>query len=466
MDAFPTALGLALLIRSKEASPVEVLEETLERIDRVNPSLNAVVWRDDDAARDQAKRMADVVATTPAEKLPPFFGVPIPIKDLTAAIGQPNTRGSWAGSDDIGTEDELVVAAFRRAGFLVTARTNTPELGVSTAAENSRYGISRNPRATAHTPGGSSGGAGAVVASGIFALAHGNDGAGSIRIPASCCGLVGLKVSRGRVPVIEESWEGASVEGVLVHTVGDAAATLDVMSSPDTHCWYNAPAPRLPFVEEAAADPPRLRIGLVEAAPLGMPVAGACLDAVRAAGKLLESLGHEVVPATLDVELEGFGAFLALINGNYVQPVADWSKTDPFVQAGRERGVALSSVDYVREIKVLQRWSRTFVARWGRDYDVLVSPTMTIEPPPAGQVLAELHGDPGNASPTVLAMVAFTSAMNISGLPAISLPLHHSPSGLPVGVQFVGGPFDEAGLLRLAGQVERAAPWGDRHPTV
>jgi len=466
MDAFPTALGLALLIRSKEASPVEVLEETLERVDRLNPSLNAVVWRDDDAARAQAKHMADVVATTPAEELPPFFGVPIPVKDLTDAAGQPNTLGSWGATDEPRTEDELVVAAFRRAGFLVTGRTNTPELGAVTAAENPRYGISRNPWDTSRTPGGSSGGAGAAVASGMFAIAHGNDGGGSVRIPASCCGLVGLKVSRGRVPVIEESWEGASVEGVLTHTVADTAAVLDVIGTYDPLCWYSAPPPRLPYREEAAADPPRLRIGLVDAAPLGMPVAQACLDAVHAAGKLLESLGHVVVPAALDIQLEELAPFIALIEGNYTQPVADWSKTSAHIQAGRERGLARTSVEYVAAIKALQRWSRAFVARWGREYDALVSPTMTIEPPPAGQVLAEIEADPVNASPTVFAMAVLPSACNISGLPAISLPLHVAPSGLPVGVQFVGAPFDEAGLLRLAGQVERAAPWRDRHPTV
>jgi len=466
VDPFPTALGLALLVRSKEASPVEVLEECLARVDLLNPTLNAVIWRDDDAARDQAKRMADVVATTPVDKLPPFFGVPIPIKDLTSAAGQPNTLGSWGSTDEPSTEDELIVAAFRRAGFLVTARTNAPELGPITVTENSRYGITRNPWDAARTPGGSSGGAAAAVASGMFAVAHGNDGGGSIRIPASCCGLVGLKVSRGRVPALEESWEGASVEGVLTHTVADAAAVLDVTAAYDPLAWYSARPPRLPFREEAAADPPRLRVGMVEAAPLGMPVDRTCLDAVHGAAALLESLGHMVVPASLDIQLEELGPFLALIDGSYTQPVADWSKTDPHIQAGRERGLARSSLEYVGAIKALQRWTRTFAAQWGRDFDVLISPTMTIEPPPAGQVLAQVHADPVNTSPTVLAMAVMTSAFNISGLPAVSLPLHHAPSGLPVGVQFVGGPFDEAGLLRVAGQVERAAPWKDRHPTL
>ena len=466
MDAFPTTLGLAQLIRSKEASPVEVLEECLARVDRLNPTLNAVVWRDDDAARDQAKRMADVVTTTPVEKLPPFYGVPIPIKDLTYAAGQPNTLGSWGTTDEPATEDELVVTAFRRAGFLVTARTNTPELGPITVAENSRYGITRNPWDTSRTPGGSSGGAAAAVASGMFSVAHGNDGGGSIRIPASCCGLVGLKVARGRVPALEESWEGASVEGVLTHTVADTAAVLDVIAAPDPLGWYSAPAPRLPFTEEAGADPPRLRVGLVETAPLGMPIDAACLDAVHGAARLLESLGHTIVPAALDIQLDELAPFLAMIDGSFTQAVADWSRTDRHIQAGRARGMARSSVEYVAAIKALQRWTRGFAAQWGRDFDVLVSPTMTIEPPPAGQVLGQVHADPDNTPGTVLSMAVMTSAFNISGLPAISLPLHHSPSGLPIGVQLATGPFDEAGLLRIAGQLERAAPWKDRHPTL
>jgi amidase len=205
---------------------------------------------------------------------------------------------------------------------------------------------------------------------------------------------------------------------------------------------------------------------MVETAPLGMPVAEACLDAVHGAAALLESLGHSIVPASLDIEIGELAPFLALIDGSYTQPVADWSKTDPHIQAGRERGLQRSSVEYVGAIKALQRWTRTFAAQWGRDFDVLISPTMSIEPPPAGQVLGEVHADPVNTSPTVHAMAVLTSAFNISGLPAISLPLHIAPSGLPLGVQFVTGPFDEAGLLRVAGQVERAAPWADRHPTL
>jgi amidase len=465
MDAFPNALDLARAIRSREVSPVEVMEETLRRVDERNPALNAVIWRNDDEAMSEAKRAADRVATEPTDDLPPFIGVPIPIKDLTDAAGQPNTYGSAGASDAPVDEDDLVVAAFRQSGFVLTGRTNTPEMGPITAAENTRYGITRNPWNREHTPGGSSGGAAAATAAGMFALAHANDGGGSIRIPASCCGLVGLKVSRGRVPALVEMWEGAAVEGVVTHTVADTAAVLDVIAVPDPLCWYNAPAPERPFAQEVGAEVGRLRIGIVDEAPLGLPMADACRDAVQQAGRLLEGLGHVVEPATLEFDLELLAPMSAMIDGDYSQPMADWERCEPHNQAGRRRGLATTSIQYVEAVAAMQRFSRALSARWGRDYDVLLTPTMAIEPAPAGQILAEAHADPDNPSPTVVSSVLFTIVFNITGLPAISLPLHQSASGLPIGVQLVERPFNDAGLIRLASQLETAAPWAGRHPT-
>jgi amidase len=464
MDEFPTALGLAELIRTKQVSPVEVIEDCLAHIDKFNPLLNAVTWRNDDEARRRAREAADAIARS--DRLPPFLGVPLPIKDLTAAAGQPLTYGSFGASDEPQPEDELVVAAFRRAGFILTGRTNTPELGTVTATENDRYGIAHNPWNTDYTPGGSSGGAAASVASGMFGIAHGNDGGGSIRIPASCCGLVGLKVSRGRVPTLIESWEGASVEGVLTHNVADTAALLDLISGPDPLSWYNAPAPTRPFCEEVGADPGRLRVGLVDTAPLGLPLADACRDAVGATGSLLEELGHSVETATLDFEFDDLAPFISLVNGSYTQTIDDWEKCEPHNRAGHQRGLEANSLDYVRAVGALQRWSRDFVGQWGRDFDVLVSPTMSIEPPLAGEILGHVRTDPDNPSATVFAMIVFTAPFNISGLPAISLPLHQASSGLPVGVQLVERPFNDAGLIRLAAQIEGAAPWSDRHPNL
>jgi amidase len=467
MDAFPSALETARLIRTKEVSPVEVMEETLRRLDERNPVLNAVIWRNDDEALAQAKRAADRVATEPTDALPPFLGVPLPIKDLTDAAGQPNTYGSHGASDELVEEDDLVVAAFRRGGFILTGRTNTPEMGPITAAENDRYGITRNPWNTEHTPGGSSGGAAASTAAGTFALAHANDGGGSIRIPASCCGLVGLKVSRGRVPALVESWEGASVEGVVTHTVADTAAVLDLISQPDPLCWYQAPPPQRSFAAEVGADPGKLRIGVVEDAPLGIAMADACRAALDATARLLESLGHTLVPAAFDFDLELLTPMSAMIDGSYTQSIDDWERCEPHNQAGRRRGLATSSIQYVEAVGAMQRFSRDLNAAWGRDFDVLLSPTMAIEPAPAGQILAEAKADPENPSPTVVSSVLFTMVFNISGLPAISLPLHQSAtSGLPIGVQLVERPFNEAGLIRLAAQLEAAAPWSGRHPSL
>ncbi len=464
MEDFPTAVELAKLIRSKTISPVEVIDETIARIEKYNPALNAVIWRNDDEARAEAKRQADIVATQPAESLPPFLGVPIPIKDLTAAAGQPLTHGSHGATDELQTEDELPVAALRRAGMILTGRTNSPEFGTITATENERYGITRNPWNANHTPGGSSGGAAAATAAGIFAIGHGGDGGGSLRIPGSCCGLVGLKVSRGRIPTLLENWEGAAVEGVLSHTVADTAAVLDLIAKPDPLCWYNAPPPERPFADEVGADPGTLRIGLLEAAPLGLPVADACLDAVRSAGRALEGLGHHVEPATFDFELSAMAAFITAVNGSYTQDV-DWSKVSAYNQVGYQQGLATSAVDYLKAVAVLQEWSRRAVSAWGRDFDVLVTPTLTIEPPPAGQILKEITDDPSGPSPTVMAMVAFTAPFNLAGLPAVSLPLHQAASGLPIGVQLVERPFNDAGLIRLAAQLEAAMPWRDRHPS-
>jgi amidase len=465
MDAFPTALELAELIRTKQISPVEVIDETIARIDKLNPALNAVIWRNDDEARAEAKRQADLVVTQPADSLPPFLGVPIPIKDLTAAAGQPLTYGSNGASVDPQPEDELTVAAFRRAGFNLTGRTNSPEFGTITATENERYGITRNPWNTAHTPGGSSGGAAAVTAAGMFAIGHGGDGGGSLRIPGSCCGLVGFKASRGRVPTTIEAWEGAAVEGVVSHTVADTAAILDLIATPDPLCWYNAPPAERPFANEVGADPGRLRIGVVEAAPLGLPVADACLDAVRAAGRALEGLGHVVEPAEFEFELGAMAAFITAVNASYTQAV-DWSKVSAYNRAGYEQGLATNAVDYLKAVAVLQEWSRRAVSAWGSAFDVLLTPTLTIEPPPAGQILREITDAPDAPPATVMAMVAFTAPFNLTGLPAISLPVHRSASGLPIGVQLVERPFNDSGLIRLAAQVEQAMPWKDAHPAL
>lgn len=465
MNTFTSAIDLAAAIRRRELSPVEVLDFCLDQVDRLNPLLNAVIWRNDDEARKEAARVVELVAGGTGE-LPPFAGVPLPIKDLTYVAGWPATYGSAATTDEPAAEDDLVVSALRKAGFVLTGRTNAPELGPLPVSENDRYGITRNPWNTDRTPGGSSGGAAAAVASGMFPLAHANDGGGSIRIPASCCGLVGLKASRARVPAEVPGWMGASVEGVITRTVADAAAVLDQISGPDPLAWYNAPVPDRAFISEVGADPGRLRVGLLSRAPLDLAVEPVVRDGVTRTGRLLEELGHRV--EHLDFELfpiEGLAAFFNVVNSGYADyDDVDFTKVEPHNVHGYGAAQGIDSITFVRAMRELQRISRKNVARWGRDFDLLVTPTMAIRPPEAGLILRALHANPADTPSEVLSMAAFTAAFNVSGQPAVSLPLHHDEEDLPIGVQLVGGPWQESVLIRVAAQLELAAPWVDRHP--
>jgi amidase len=465
---FSSALDLAAAIRNREVSAVEALDRCLAEVDRLNPTVNAVVWRDDDRAREQAQEADRVAARTDADLLPPFHGVPIPIKDLTPVEGWPVTFGSFAGPEGPSELGEIVVDKLRDAGFVLACRTNTPEFGPITVAENLRYGPTRNPWNPDRTPGGSSGGAGAAVASGMFPIAHANDGGGSIRIPASCCGLVGLKPSRGRVPRLVQGWEGAIVEGVEVWTVADAAAALDAISGPDRLAWYNAPVPSAPFADEVGAQQPPLRVGLVETAPLGFTLDEACADAAAVAAGLLTDLGHHVEPVAFDPLPEDMiGMALPMIWAGFVDfPDIDWSRAEPHNAAAWEQAGGLSLIDLARSIQGTQMRSREIAAHWGRDFDVLLTPTMAIEPPAVGAVLEAVHANPAEPALPVLQMVAFTIVGNLVGLPAISLPLHQTGDGVPIGAMLTGGPWDEATLIRLAAQLEQAVPWAGRRPDV
>jgi amidase len=469
---FRTARQLARAIKAREISPVEALEASLSRIDEVDGRVNAIVWRNDEEARAAAVRAAEAVMKSDPEDLPPFHGVPIPIKDLTEVAGWPVTYGSWAAPGKSSAESELIVEAFQRAGFVLTARTNTPEFGPITAAENTRYGITRNPWDLDRTPGGSSGGAGAAVAAGMFTLAHGNDGGGSIRIPASCCGLVGLKVSRGRIPTLVHSWEGGSVEGVLTRDLADAAALLDLTAGPHPGQWYNAPAPQRPFLEEVGADPGNLRIGLLDQPPLRLTLDEECAQAARGAAAALEKLGHTVERVTYDVPDEFVDAFLNVVNtglaDHNADPDIDWSRAEPHIRANRSAALAVDSLTYVHSVHRLQRFTRDLTARWGRDFDLLLTPTMTILPPRAGEILEAVHSGAATGAPAlqVFQMAVLTSGFNMSGQPAISLPTHATAAGVPVGVQLVAGPWDEALLFRVGAQLQAALPWADRRPTL
>jgi amidase len=457
-----TALELAAALRARELSALELLDACLEAVDERNPELNAVIWRDDEGAR-AAAREAD--ARIAAGEEAPFLGVPIPIKDLTAVAGWPVTYGSNGASDEPSEEGELIVEAFQRAGFVLCGRTNTPEFGPLTVAENSRYGNTVNPWDTSRASGGSSGGASAAVAGGMFPLAHANDGGGSIRIPAAYCGLVGLKTSRGRIPRRAQTWMGAVVEGVITRTITDTAAALDATAGPDPLAWFNPPAPQRPFAEEAAATPGTLRIGVMAEAPLGIPTDPACVEAVVAAAALLEELGHEVAETEVPTVSEDLiPPFVTMTAGGLADyDGVEWSKTEPHNRHGHEVATnKLSAYDYVLAAQALEKLSRREVARWGRDFDVLLTPTSAILPPPTGSVLAAAHAAPEAPVADVVSSVSFTAFSNVTGQPSLSLPLHWTADDIPVGVLFTGAPFDEATLIRLGAQLEAGRPWAAR----
>jgi amidase len=277
---------------------------------------------------------------------------------------------------------------------------------------------------------------------------------------------VGLKPSRARVPARVPSWFGLAVEGVVCRTVADTAAILDCISGPDLLSWENAPVPERPFAAELRSPPGRLRFALCVTSGLGVDVAAEPKAAAENTGRLLESLGHDVDILEHDVfGPSALGPFLNVVNTGYGDyPGIDWTKVEPHNAVGHAAGLAVDGLTVVEALHELQRLSRGIVARWGRDFDVLVTPTMAIEPPVAGTVLAEAHAHPEGPPVDVLAMAAFTAAYNITGQPAVSLPLHSTDAGLPIGVQFVGGPWQESLLLRIASQLEEAAPWAGRRP--
>lgn len=470
MDPFLSALEVAAAIRRGELDPVDVLDSYLARVDELNPKLNAVIWRDDDAAMADAKRARDAVRSGAA--LGPLHGVPIPIKDLTDVQGWPTTFGSCGGLGRISSHTQHIAQSFRNAGAVLAYRTNTPEFGTVCVTENQAYGSTRNPWSLEHSPGGSSGGAAAAVASGMAPIAHANDGGGSIRIPASCCGLVGLKPSRGRIPngpLISDIMHGGAVEGAVTRTVADSALILDVAATFDAGAWYNAPAPQRPFLDEVGADPGRLRIAYTTVAPTGVPVSPECVAAVEKTARLLEAAGHDVfegAPAWPELS-EIMPSFLVVWNTSSVYfEVDDWSKIEPLNAALRSQASQMDSLAYVRGLLHLQILSRRLVASWGREFDMLLTPTIATEPPLVGSLWEGSELDASMPLMNAGAICPFTPLFNVSGQPAISLPMHWSASGLPVGIQLVGKPWGEAELLRVASQLEQAAPWRDRRPAV
>ncbi|MGW6395665.1 amidase [Streptomyces sp. NPDC055103] len=465
MDPFASATELAAAIRRRDLSPVEIAETYLRRIADHDGELAAFTWLDEEAVLAAARRAEQTVAD--GGPLAPFHGVPVPVKELTQVEGQPATYGSYGVDDRPRTLTEPVISRLLDAGFLLMGRTNSPEMGLLSTTDNSRFGSTRNPWSHAHSSGGSSGGAAAAVAAGLAPVAHANDGGGSIRMPSSSCGLLGLKPSRGRVPQQVPGWEHATVEGAITRTTRDAAALLDAMSVPDRLAMYQAPAPDRPYLDEVGRDAGRLRIGLLTEAPTGLPVDPQCVEAVEHTARLLVSLGHDVAPAS-----PRFFSEEAIVG--YAQTVLDaalWAApyqkpelAEPHLRFRMDRAAGRHSGEYTRAANLLAEESRAVRAQWGQEFDLLLTPTMACLPPRVDALLQEANADPGGPRTTETQMISFTSICNITGQPAISLPTFTSVEGLPVGSQLIAGPWDEAALIRVAAELEELDRWPHRRP--
>jgi amidase len=464
------ATALAELVHKKEAKPIEVVEAAIQRIERVNPILNAVVTPMYDYAREQA-----------SGPIPdgPFAGVPFLLKDFLAeCAGVRFTEGTAFLRDYVPDQDSELVKRYKRAGLIIVGKTNTPELAIGITTEPRLFGPTHNPWDTDRTPGGSSGGSGAAVAAGMVPIAHGNDAGGSIRIPASCCGVFGFKPTRARNPLgphYGDIFTGLAVEHALTRSVRDSAALLDATGGPDLGDPYWAPAPERPFVREVGAKPGRLRIAFSSQTPLGKEVHPDCVSAVRDAAALCEELGHDVVESApaFDGELM-WQSFTTVLSAGFAWAINDWGRRtgraptseffEPFVWSFTQRGRELSAPDYLLALQDLQKLTRD-IARFFVDYDVWLTPTLGEPPVPLGTFKFSME-DPFELRRRMAAFTPFTYISNVTGQPAMSVPLYWSAEGLPLGTHFVGRFGDEATLFRLAAQLEQARPWADRKPPV
>ena len=470
------ATGLAELIRTKKASPLEVVEAAIERTAKLNPRLNAVINDTFEKARERAR----------SPELPdgPFRGVPFVLKDLGGySAGDPFHAGMKFLRDSGWTEskDSYLIAKYRRAGFVFLGKTNTPELGLLPTTEPEAYGPTRNPWNPDHSPGGSSGGSASAVASGMVPAGHASDGGGSIRIPASACGLVGLKCTRGRFsmgPHAGEALGGISIEGAVTRSVRDTAAILDCSHGMMPGDPYTAPPPARPFSDEVGADPGTLRVGTFAALPGGGTPHAECVAAVRDAAELLASLGHAVEeshPAALDAAAGATDDFMLIwaartaasleLWGNRVGKPIGEGDVEPLTWALAEMAKPVPGPRLAAAVAAANGFTRELASWWQDGFDLLVTPTLG-EPPPRIGEFDPKPDDPLWGMRRCQGYVAYTAQFNRSGQPAISLPLHWTAGGLPVGVQIVAAYGREDLLLRVAAQLERAQPWADRRPAV
>lgn len=470
------ATAQAALVADGQASPLELVDAAIARIEAVNPELNAVITPLFDRARAQAASGA-----LPAG---PFRGVPFLLKDLSChSAGDPFHEGmrflkerGWTESDDT-----ALAARFRAAGLVVLGKTNTPELGILPTTEPAAYGPTRNPWDTSRSTGGSSGGSAAAVAAGLVPVAHANDGGGSIRIPASECGLVGLKPTRGRVssaPEFGDVMGGLTCEHVVTRSVRDSAAILDAIHGMEPGDPFTAPAPTRPYLDEVGDAPGALRIGLMTEAPLGqVSVHADCVAAAETAAKLLESLGHHVEvshPSALD-DPEYTGHFITNWAAGAAWNLDYWSRrtgvevtagdVEPLTWALADLGRAATAAQWLSAREHLQANAREMASWWVEGFDLLLTPTIAEPPPPLG-TFDSPPDNPLHGLFRAAELVPFTPPFNVTGQPAISLPLHWTDEGLPIGVQLVAAFGREDVLFRVAAQLEEAQPWSGRRPPV
>ncbi|MBI5064470.1 MAG: amidase [Desulfatitalea sp.] len=494
MTGFPEydqhdALGLAELVRNHEISPTELCEEAIARIERANPRLNAVILPLFEQARAAAKGPL---------REGPFAGVPFLIKDLLSAYrGVPLTMGCKAYKNYVPDFDSELMRRYKATGLIILGKTNTPEFGLMGVTEPELHGPTRNPWNPRHTPGGSSGGSAAAVAAGMVPMASGGDGGGSIRIPAACCGLFGLKPTRFRTPsgpAYGPIWQGAAVEHVLTRSVRDSAAMLDATNGADVGASCVIPKPERPYAEEIGRDPGSLRIAFTRRSPLGKAMHPECVQAVADAARLLQSLGHTV--REVEPQIDGVAlakSYFTMYMGESAADVAEIGKylgrkarpgdVEAPTWALNLLGQAFSAGEFVSAIR---QWN-TFARRMGTfltEHDLYLTPTTAfppvaigeLKPKPAEQIamrvantlrlgrLMRLSGIADKVAIESLAKTPFTQLANVTGLPAMSVPLHWTADGLPIGVQFIARFGDEAALFRLAAQLEKARPWFGKRP--
>jgi amidase len=465
------AVGQAELVREGAVTPLELVDAAIARIERHNGALNAVITPLFDAARDAAR--------SPSLPDGPFRGVPFLLKDLGAEQrGQPYFCGNKALREAGHTSpaDTALGARFRAAGLITLGKTNLPELGPQPTTQPLAFGDTHNPWDLARSPGGSSGGSCAAVAAGLVPIAHANDGGGSIRLPAGWCGLVGLKPSRGRTAPPPRWVVRNGVEHVVARSVRDVAVALDAVHGNEAGDLYLLAPPPHAYAADVGADPGRLRIGLLTRAPFG-DTHRECVAAADAAARLLTSLGHRVEPAwpegLFDPEMpRQTGALWSVMTAKDLLDLAALlgrpvtaEDVEPYTWATAERAKRYSGADYLLASEAQQAYARRVASWWSTGYDLLLTPTAT-EPPPRLDELRPDPNDPLRIGRRFGQIAAFTMPWNVTGQPAISLPLHWTPDGLPVGVQLVADMGREDVVIRVAAQLEAAAPWSSRRPPV